>query len=333
MRSSPPGAMAGPSYVSATLATQRFALALLTDSDACAPSSPPSGVEGNVLLQSEEILRVTSQDVHVFVEMEIGVATTMAATRGSAMVNVEVQDFGNFLRVPLLSHALLTWNVSGRGGGGNGQDLLSPFRPVVSAAVEAHGAVVSVSVTAMQCVDRCIGELTRQRSLADGSRTTRKKSAVETAGVVTASAPEHTPPPQRQTRQRSNRYLITNSTDRTLWFGQVSTTETLMLRAGEDKSYRWRKIPAPVEGGPGGGSRLALMLRLALHRDSGNGFGAWTEPFLADHAGTFMVRAGRQFSLLFRSLEIYPRLGLHNGVARFMCAAFFGVAGVCFVCR
>ena len=86
--------------------------------------------------------------------------------------------------------------------------------------------------------------------------------------------------------------MIENFTDRTFWFGQVSTTETLLLRAGEDRCYRWRKIPAPIQGeggGSGRGSRLGLMLRLALHHDSDSSFGAWTEPFLADQAGTFMV--------------------------------------------
>lgn len=268
--------------------TQRFALTLLTDGErpSSLSGSQPTGGEGDGVLQSEEILRVTSSNVNTQGEVEIGsgtVSTTSPiwAVSGSALVNVEVQDFGNLLRLPLLSHALFNWNVSGRGG--NDDDLLSPFRPVVAASTGVHGAVVNVSVTAIQCLDRCVRDFLPQRP------PVREAADISDPHAETAASPVAS---RVQSQQRSKRYVIENFTDRTFWFGQVSTTETLLLRAGEDRCYRWRKIPTPIQGeggGSGRGSRLGLMLRLALHHDSDSSFGAWTDPFLADQAGTFMV--------------------------------------------
>lgn len=301
MHSSPAGSATRSSHFSATFITQRFALALLTDGERPSQSSSLSGSQprggrgnrGDDLFQSEEILRVTSSNVNAQVGVEIGSGTALAtspiwAVSGSALVNVEVQDFGNLLRLPLLSHALLNWNVSGRGG--NDGDLFSPFRPVVAASAGVRGAVVNVSVTAIQCLDRCVGELLPRRT------PVREAGAIAAKSAISSEAPAETaasPAASRvQSRQRSKRYVIENFTDRTFWFGQVSTTETLLLRAGEDRCYRWRKIPTPIQGeggGSGRGSRLGLMLRLALHHDPDSSFGAWTEPFLADQAGTFMV--------------------------------------------
>ncbi|CAN0568660.1 unnamed protein product, partial [Ectocarpus sp. 12 AP-2014] len=220
----------------------------------------------------------------------------------------DVQDFSNFLRLPLLSHAAVKLDVStssGRGGTGRmaaeGESLLSPFRPIASGAVDVSGAVVSVSVTAMQCIDQFIAELTRRPS---DEPVTRPSTTAAEAKPSVGAVPAPVPPP-RQPRQRSKCYIITNHTDRNLWFGQVSTTETLFLRAGEETLYRWRTIPHTLAAGAAGckgddASRLVLMLRLALHRVSGSGggyagagseheggYGAWTEPFPVDHVGTF----------------------------------------------
>ncbi|CAM9973105.1 unnamed protein product [Ectocarpus sp. 8 AP-2014] len=184
---------------------------------------------------------------------------------------------------------------------GEGESLLSPFRPIASGAVDVSGAVVSVSVTAMQCIEQCIAELTRRPS---DEPATRPSTTTAEAKPSVVAVPAPVPPP-RQPRQRSKRYIITNHTDRNLWFGQVSTTETLFLRAGEETLYRWRTIPHTLAAGAAGrkgddASRLVLMLRLALHRVSGSGggyagagsehgggYGAWTEPFPVDHVGTF----------------------------------------------
>ena len=342
VRSSPVGPLVGPSYVSATLVAQRLTLALLTEgrsvSSSQSPSSssssssttssfsllshvsPPSGEGRGTFPQPEEIVRVVVGDVNAFAEAAAAAARSVSvAARGSAVVAVDVQDFSNFLRLPLLSHALVKFDVSTSSGGGGGstavgdddEGLLSPFRPVASAAVDVHDAVVSVSVTAMQCVDQCIAELA-QRPPAGAVVATRGGSTAENAAPpASASAPA--PAPRQPRRRRSKSYVITNRTDRSLWFGQVSTTETLLLRAGEETSYRWRTIPptpAPSAAGrDDDSSRLVLMLRLALHRDSGSrgggagghagavpgfggGYGAWTEPFPADHQGTFMVSRG-----------------------------------------
>lgn len=328
IRSSPAGPMVGRSYVSATLVAQRLTLALLTEGgrSACSSSSSPSGREGRgSFLQPEEIVRVVVGDVNVFAEAGAAAARLMSvAARGSAVVAVDVQDFSNFLRLPLLSHALVKFDVSTSSGGGG---LLSPFRPIVSGAVDVNDAIVSVSVTAMQCIDQCIAELAQRPAGVAAAVATDEPAAREsndndndnaTENVASSILAKSTPPPiPRQSRQRRKRYVITNRTDRNLWFGQVSTTETLFLRAGEETSYRWRKIPPALAPGAAGGkndaSRLVLMLRLALHRESGSGggasvgagagfgggYGAWTEPFPADHAGTFMVsRAKQSFALM-----------------------------------
>ncbi len=328
VRSSPVGPLVGPSYLSATLVAQRLTLALLTEgrpaSSSALSSSPPSSLsrmspsgEGRgTFLQPEEIVRVVVGDVNIFAEATAAARLVSAAARGSAVVAVDVQDFSNFLRLPLLSHALLKFDVSTSSGGGSGggasgttagdeEGLLSPFRPVASGAVDVHDAVVSVSVTALQCVDQCIAELAQ-----------RPPGAVTGSATESAAPPALAPappprPPSRQSLRRSKRYVITNHTDRNLWFGQVSTTETLLLRAGEETSYRWRTIPStPAPGAVDRNDdalRLVLMLRLALHRDSGGGggggntgavpgfgggYGAWTEPFPADHEGTFLVSRG-----------------------------------------
>ncbi|CAM9947479.1 unnamed protein product, partial [Sphacelaria rigidula] len=198
----------------------------------------------------------------------------------------------------------------GGGGGGRGvhggagveEVLLSTFRPVTSAAVEMQDAVISVSATAMQCVDRCLGELSLKPPIGDDglSSTVSASANHESKGDGSLpSAVSSLPPLQRQRRKG---YIVTNSTDRSLWFGQVSTTETVVLSPGVSTSYRWRTIPAPVAATAGGNetaeaSRLELMLRLALHRDGRRGggagamtgsFGAWTEPFPADRPGTYM---------------------------------------------
>ena len=349
IRSSPAGPMVGRSYVSATLVAQRLTLALLTEGGRSARSSSlsrPSGEEGRgSFLQPEEIVRVVVGDVNVFAEAGAAARLVSVAARGSAVVAVDVQDFSNFLRLPLLSHALVKFDVStssggdggsgggGGGGGGNGSgtttgdSLLSPFRPVVSGAVDVHGAIVSVSVSAMQCIDQCIAELAQRPAgvVAAAAVATDEPSAREsntsynnnnavTENMASPNLANSSPPPlPRQSRRRSKRYVITNRTDRNLWFGQVSTTETLFLRAGEETSYRWRTIPpAPASGAAGRNddqSRLVLMLRLALQRESGGGgasagagagfgggYGAWTEPFPADHTGTFMVSHTKQSS-------------------------------------
>lgn len=323
IRSSPASPVVGASYVSATLVAQRLTLALLTEggpisrsSSAAAPPPPPPVLpsrrrEGlGLFVQPEEIVRVVVADVNFFAEASLAARWLSVAARGSAVVAADVQDFSNFLRLPLLSHAAVKLDVStssGRGGtgrmAGEGESLLSPFRPIASGAVDVSGAVVSVSVTAMQCIDQCIAELTRRPSdePATGPSTT---TAEAKPSVVAVLAPV---PPPRQPRQRSKRYIITNHTDRNLWFGQVSTTETLFLRAGEETLYRWRTIPHTLAAGAAGrkdddASRLILMLRLALHRVSGSGggyagagsehggwYGAWTEPFPVDHVGTFKV--------------------------------------------
>ncbi|CAM9091454.1 unnamed protein product [Hapterophycus canaliculatus] len=315
VRSSPASPMVGASYVSTTLVAQRLTLALLTEGGPILSSSPtsPSGREGRGLfLQPEEIVRVVVGDVDVFAEAGLAVRSVSSAARGSAVVAIDVQDFSNFLRLPLLSHALVKFDVSTSSVGGgsgalagdNGEDLLSPFRPVASGAVDVSNAVVSVSVTAMQCIEQCITELSQ-----------RPPDVVTTAGGMATRPGEDAdssvltvpvlPPPLRQPRQRSKRYLITNNTDRNLWFGQDSTTETLLLRAGEDTSYRWRTIPPALATGLSGrkdhASRLVLMLRLSMHRDASSGnesvgtvagsggrYGGWTEPFPADYEGTFM---------------------------------------------
>ncbi|CAM9544192.1 unnamed protein product, partial [Ectocarpus fasciculatus] len=324
IRSSPAGPVVGPSYVSATLVAQRLTLALLTEggpisrsssasASAPAPVSAPVSASGRreglgLFVQPEEIVRVVVGDVNFFAEASLAARWLSVAARGSAVVAVDVQDFSNFLRLPLLSHAAVKLDVStssGRGGSGRmaaeGESLLSPFRPIASGAVDVNGAVVSVSVTAMQCVDQCIAELTRRPSDEPASR---PSTAAAEAKPSVVAVPEPVAPP-RQSRQRSKRYIITNHTDRNLWFGQVSTTETLFLRAGEETLYRWRTIPHTLAPGAAGRkgddvSRLVLMLRLALHRVSGSGggyagadseygggYGAWTEPFPVDHVGTF----------------------------------------------
>ncbi|CAN0287278.1 unnamed protein product, partial [Discosporangium mesarthrocarpum] len=101
------------------------------------------------------------------------------------VVACEVQDFSNFLRVPMVSNALLKWDATtsypphlspsqegkaadktGGGAGSVGPDssameetLLSPHRPALSVEVEVHDAVLSISATAIQCLDQCIGEM------------------------------------------------------------------------------------------------------------------------------------------------------------------------------
>lgn len=326
--------MVGRSYVSATLVAQRLTLALLTEGgrSVCSSSSspPPPGAEGrcSLLLQPEEIVRVVVGDVNVFAEA--GAAARLvsaAAARGSAVVAVDVQDFSNFLRLPLLSHALVKFDVStSRSGGGSdgaatGDGLLSPFRPVVSGTVGVHDAIVSVSVAAMQCIEQCVAELAQRPAgvavpVPTNESAVRGSSSDATENVALSTLAKSPPAPlPRQSRRRSKRYVITNRTDRSLWFGQVSTTETLFLRAGEETSYRWRTIPPKTASAAGTrkdeASRLVLMLRLALHRDSGSGgsasvgavagfgggYGAWTEPFPADHAGTFMVSHLKQSSI------------------------------------
>ncbi|CBN76641.1 conserved unknown protein [Ectocarpus siliculosus] len=322
IRSSPAGPVVGPSYVSATLVAQRLTLALLTEggpisrsSSAAAaaavapPVSPSRRREGlGLFVQPEEIVRVVVADVNFFAEASLAGRWLSVAARGSAVVAADVQDFSNFLRLPLLSHAAVKLDVStssGRGGTGRmvgeGESLLSPFRPIASGAVDVSGAVVSVSVTAMQCIEQCIAELTRRPS---DEPATRPSTTTAEAKPSAVAVPAPVPPP-RQPRQRSKRYIITNHTDRNLWFGQVSTTETLFLRAGEETLYRWRTIPHTLAAGAAGrkgddASRLVLMLRLALHRVSGSGggyagagsehgggYGTWTEPFPVDHVGTF----------------------------------------------
>lgn len=264
-------------------------------------------------MQLEEIVRVVISDVSVFAEASSAAGSLAATTRGSAEVAVDVQDFSNFLRLPLLSHALVKWDFAtsgGRGGAvGGDEDLLSPLRPVAAALLEVHGAVVSVSVTSMQCVEQCIAELSQKASgvIAAGERSTSHGVCVGTVENTTPTASTCSLPPQRQPRQRSKRYVVKNLTDRVLWFGQDSTTETLLLRAREETSYRWRTTPAAVATASAsrkdGLSRLILMLRLALHLDPGRlggqvgadpgsraDSGPWTEPFPADDAGSYMVR-------------------------------------------
>lgn len=261
-------------------------------------------------------------DVNVFAEANAAAKVVSIAARGSAVVAVDVQDFSNFLRLPLLSHAVVNFDVStssGGGGGGSsdiagddGENLLSPFRPVVSSALEVRNAVISISVTAVQCIDQCIAELAQRPPgvvVETDESVARRSNTAENAEPPALAKP--TPLPiTRQSRMRSKRYVITNHTDRNLWFGQVSTTETLCLRAGEESPYRWRTIPAlvPGPGGrKGGSSRLVLMLRISLQRDSGSGggyngpgarsgggCGEWTEPFPADDEGMFMVGHGFQ---------------------------------------
>lgn len=329
--SSPAGPTAGPSYFSTTLVAQRVTLAVLTDGDARSSSSsllpmssrpppPPGGGERGASVQLEEIVRMVIGDVSVFVEASSAAASLAATTRGSAEVAVDVQDFSNFLRLPLLSHALVKWDfaTSGRRGAavGGDEDLLSPLRPVAAAAVEVHNAVVSVSATSMQCVEQCIAELSQQSSgaVAAGEGSSTREMCVGTVESKKPPASACSPPPQRQPRQRSKRYMITNLTDRVLWFGQDSTTETLLLGAGEETSYRWRTTPAAVATASAsrkdGISRLVLMLRLALHLDPGRlgdqvgadsesraDSGPWTEPFPADDAGSYMVRCSSWGSL------------------------------------
>lgn len=263
-------------------------------------------------MQLEEIVRMVMSDVSVFAEASSPAGSLAATTRGSADVAVDVQDFSNFLRLPLLSHALVKWDFAtsgGRGGAvGGDEDLLSPLRPVAAAALEVHDAVVSVSATSMQCVEQCIAELSQQPSGAIAARegSTTREVCVGTVESTKPSASACSPP-QRMPRQLSKRYVITNLTDRVLWFGQGSTTETLLLRAGEETLYRWRTTPAVVAtASPSrkdGVSRLILMLRLALHVDPGRlggqlgadsgsraDSGPWTEPFPADDAGSYLVR-------------------------------------------
>lgn len=321
--------MNGPSYLSATLVAQRFTLALLNDGSRAPPSPPSSSLTSSTpfgegfSIRSEEIVRVVVDDVNIFVEVGQAARHFAATTRGNALVAVEVQDFSNFLRLPLLSHALVNWDVATCSGdtgvtADGKEDLLSPFRPSASAAIDVQDAVVSVSVAAMQCINQCIEELSKRPSgfLTGGVNLTTRESLVggakrpkrsPSAGSLQTPPQSTKAPLTRLSQPRNKRYVITNLTDRTLWFGQVSTTETLLLRAGEDTSYRWRTIPATFEGiaagEKDGASRLTLMLRLALYRESVSGggfpragtgfrgeFGAWTEPFPADHSGTFMVR-------------------------------------------
>lgn len=322
--------MVGPSYMSATLVAQRLTLALVTQggpsvlsSSSSSPMSPSGGDGRDLFQQPEEIVRFVVGDVNVFAEAGVAARLVSTAARGSAVVAVDVQDFSNFLRLPLLSHAAVNFDVSTSSGGGGyesgdtsgdaEEDLLSPFRPIASSVLEVRDAVVSVSVTAVQCIDQCIVELAQRPS---GVATEKNESVAHqgntTEKVAQPALAASTPlPPPRQSRMRSKRYVITNRTDRNLWFGQVSTTETLCLGAGEESPYRWRTIPALVpdtRGRTGESSRLVLMLRLALHRDSvsgggyidagagsGGGFGVWTEPFPADHEGTFMVSHGVQY--------------------------------------
>lgn len=276
----------------------------------------PSGEGRGLFQQPEEIVRVVVGDVNVFAEAGKAARLVSVAARGRAVVAVDVQDFSNFLRLPLLSHAAVSFDVSTSSGGGGGSgdttgdeegDLLSPFRPVASSALEVRDAVVSVSVTAVQCIDQCIAELSQRPP---GTVTEKNESVARQGSASENVAPSYLSasvplPAPRQHRMRSKRYIITNHTDRNLWFGQVSTTETLCLRAGEESPYRWRTIPPLVSGAAGrkgDSSRLVLMLRLAFHRDSGSGggytgagagvgggYGGWTEPFPADHEGTFMV--------------------------------------------
>lgn len=361
IRSSPAGPVVGPSYVSATLVAQRLTLALLTEggpisrsssasASASAPPPPPVSASGRreglgLFVQPEEIVRVVVGDVNFFAEASLAPRWLSVAARGSAVVAVDVQDFSNFLRLPLLSHAAVKLDVStssGRGGSGRmaaeGESLLSPFRPIASGAVDVNGAVVSVSVTAMQCVDQCIAELTRRPSDEPASR---PSTALAEAKPSVVAVPEPVAPP-RQSRQRSKRYIITNHTDRNLWFGQVSTTETLFLRAGEETLYRWRTIPHTLAPGAAGrkgdhASRLVLMLRLALHRVSGSGggyagagseygggYGAWTEPFPVDHVGTFKVGLSYEGSRVSFSESRQDRILAHGmpmvliGTSRFV---------------
>lgn len=345
--STPASPVVGPSSLSTTLVAQRFALALLTDSGGggpvgsapplWSPSSPRSGARGrrdDGLVQSEEIVRLVADDVNFFAETGMAGGLLAAAIRGSAVMAVEVQDFSNFLRLPVLSHALVKLDVAISSGGesfGDGH-LLSPFRPVASAAVEIHDGVVSASVTAMQCIDRCIREMSRRSTVesfgpamsvhpkpprsSTRTNTTCNLFPEEASKVL---APERLVPPLpppltssiRQPSQRTKRYVLTNLTDRALWFGQASTTETLLLRPGHETSYRWRTIPsAGARSAAGHGkkddnsSRLVLMLRLALYGESkGNGsrfravrqgrleggIATWAEPFPTDQAGKFMV--------------------------------------------
>ena len=322
VHSSPVGPAAGPSYFSTTLVAQKVTLAILTDGNARSSSSslssvssrPPSGGgERDTFVQLEEIVRMVISDVNVFAAASSAAGPLAATTRGSAEVAVDVQDFSNFLRLPLLSHAQVKWDLAtngGRGGAaGSDEDLLSPVRPVTAAAVEVHNAIVSVSVTSMQCVEQCIAELSQQPSGAIEAGEGSATGETHVGGVegMKPSASVCSTTPQRQPRQRSKRYVITNLTDRVLWFGQGSTTEALLLRGGEETSYRWRTTPAGVATASasrkGSVSRLVLMLRLALHFDSGElsdqlgadsgargDSGPWTEPFPADDAGTYMVR-------------------------------------------
>lgn len=311
----------GPSYISTTLSAQRVTLALLTDDR---PSVTSRDKEGN-FPQAEEIVRVVVDEMYMFAEAgpsggdELALASAAVATaavRGSALVAIEVQDFSNFLRLPLLSHALVTWDVASSGynernRNGDTGSALSPFRPVVSAAVEVRDAVISVSATATQCISRCLGDLSHDR-FSDGTSDI-SIVARDVPSCPSKSLPSESSPPRLLLpRQERKGYVVTNRTDRSLWFGQVSTTETVVLGPGVSTAYRWRTIPSPVAAATGGAkggapSQLVLLLRLALHQDrssaarlrdtggdgddarGGASFGAWTEPFPADHAGTYMV--------------------------------------------
>lgn len=336
MRSTPAGPAVGPSYVSVMLDAQRVTLALLTDSPSsllpAAAAAPSSSLGGSFLQQAEEAVRVLVDDVNVFVEVGatgentglVSVVETAVAARGSAVMAVEIQDFSNFLRVPLLSQGVMECDVivssrsanTGRGKKNDGDSgdefLLSPFRPVASAAVGVRGAVISLSATALQCVDRCLGELF------GGGESTREAFKNDVPSASSPTPPPTPAPSPPQSLQRRKGYVVTNHTDRALWFGQVSTTEAEVLSPGTSTSYRWRTMPAPpvaAKGMRGGGrSRLILMIRLALHdnvhasprspggRASGGGFGAWTEPFPADHAGTYMVSSVTMICLQLASI-------------------------------
>lgn len=285
-------------------------MALLTDGT-CTESKPSQRSpcrEGNAQ-QREEILRVVLDDVNAFAEMgpnDGGMvpSTELAgATRGSSLVAIEIQDFSNFLRVPLVSHALVKWEVATSNGGGKSAKidkhgralLLSRSRPIVSSAIEVANAVVNLSATSTQCLNQCLGEFVVGHGLEGGT------GDGESHGLLGNVSPE--------IQRRRKGYVVSNRTDCTLLFGQVSTTEAIALNPGVSKSCRWRRIPAPTvkaEGkeAHGGSPNLVFMIRLALPPDSNTlatsavGSGAaggriesWTEPFAADCEGTYMVRS------------------------------------------
>lgn len=320
--STPSSPLPGPSYLSATVNAQQVTVTLLTERESMGSSRSQGqgslrggggGGGGGHGVGREEIFRLVADGLDALIETSSAGRETAMASKGSTVLSLEVQEFSNFLRVPFVSNAFIAWDVATSKGDGDGGDggcgddaqrgrhVAHPPRPIVATALEVKDAVVSLSSTATQCFTQCLSELTAKKDSGARSSSDPGNGSGCSEGVSEGvSAPVARP---------RKEYIISNCTDRALLFGQVSTTEAIVIKPSSSMSYRWRTIPSSatpgvgLQGGKGDSSSLILLLRLALpSADKGRGvprdvhqpgggsaLEAWTEAFPADIDGTYMV--------------------------------------------